>query len=201
MHLVIKANPQQKEAFLLKQIPAQMQASFMEQEFIEGDVYFDLQFEDRGAAFAAITNKPVFVNAVLAASAELPINCIRINAWNGFLERELTEIATNQKEVATEIMNALGWKFQFAPDEPGMIVPRTIAMIINEAYFALGDKVSTKAEIDIAMKLGTNYPFGPFEWSEKIGLHKIYQLLKKLSVADSRYLPAPELEQELKSIA
>jgi 3-hydroxybutyryl-CoA dehydrogenase len=34
------------------------------------------------------------------------------------------------------------------------------------------DEISTKAEIDIAMKLGTNYPYGPFEWSEKSGWKK-----------------------------
>jgi 3-hydroxyacyl-CoA dehydrogenase len=45
-------------------------------------------------------------------------------------------------------------------------------MIINEAYFALEDNVSTKAETDIAMKLGTNYPYGPFEWGQLIGLKK-----------------------------
>ncbi|MEP6845805.1 MAG: 3-hydroxyacyl-CoA dehydrogenase family protein, partial [Panacibacter sp.] len=68
--------------------------------------------------------------------------------------------------------------------------------IINEAYFALGDKVSSKQEIDIALKLGTNYPFGPFEWGEKIGLHHIFRLLKTLSFEDDRYIAAPYLEQE-----
>jgi len=62
-------------------------------------------------------------------------------------------------------------------------------MIVNEAYFALEDKVSTPTEIDTAMKLGTNYPYGPFEWSEKIGLKNIYLLLQKLSKQDSRYTP------------
>ncbi len=45
-----------------------------------------------------------------------------------------------------------------------------MAMIINEAWHALAEEVSTKNEIDTAMKLGTNYPYGPFEWAEKIGL-------------------------------
>jgi len=70
-------------------------------------------------------------------------------------------------------------------------------MIINEAYFALGDKVSTKDEIDTAMKLGTNYPYGPFEWSRKIGLKNVYQLLSVLSKEDHRYIAAPCLEEEV----
>jgi 3-hydroxybutyryl-CoA dehydrogenase len=40
------------------------------------------------------------------------------------------------------------------------------------------------------MRLGTNYPFGPFEWSEKIGLENIYDLLNKLAATDDRYTPA-----------
>ncbi len=43
------------------------------------------------------------------------------------------------------------------------------------------------------MKLGTNYPFGPFEWSEIIGLRKIHDLLMALSETDKRYTPAPLL--------
>ena len=69
-------------------------------------------------------------------------------------------------------------------------------MIINEAYFALESNISTKEEIDIAMKLGTNYPFGPFEWSKKIGLKKIYLLLNELSKQDKRYEPSTLLTNE-----
>lgn len=47
--------------------------------------------------------------------------------------------------------------------------------------------ISTREEIDIAMKLGTNYPYGPFEWTEKIGIQKIASLLYKLSKNQSRY--------------
>jgi 3-hydroxybutyryl-CoA dehydrogenase len=67
-------------------------------------------------------------------------------------------------------------------------------MIINEAFFALGENVSTKEEIDLAMKSGTNYPYGPFEWSEKIGVENILNLLKKLSEKEERYFPAPTLK-------
>ena len=61
-------------------------------------------------------------------------------------------------------------------------------MIINEAYHALDEEVSTKEQIDIAMKLGTNYPYGPFEWSEKIGLKNVVQLLQNLATQDERYV-------------
>jgi 3-hydroxybutyryl-CoA dehydrogenase len=69
-------------------------------------------------------------------------------------------------------------------------------MIINEAYLALAEGVSTKEEINTAMKLGTAYPFGPFDWAEKIGLKNIALLLQKLSSTQPRYTPAAGLLQE-----
>jgi 3-hydroxybutyryl-CoA dehydrogenase len=60
----------------------------------------------------------------------------------------------------------------------------------------LGDEVSTKKNIDIAMQLGTNYPYGPFEWAAHIGLEHIYKLLKNLSISDERFVVAKALEVE-----
>lgn len=200
MHIVVKAGAQQKSEFLSKGVPGEVWISFPDTNGIipGADAYFDLCFEEDGAAFPAITNKPVFVNAVIATINELPENYIRINAWNGFLKRDIVEIVAADSQLPhLTLLDALGWKYQLAPDVPGMIAARIIAMIINEAYFGLGDEISSKAEIDIAMKLGTNYPYGPFEWSEKIGLKKIYALLKKLSEKDNRYAVASSLEKEI----
>jgi 3-hydroxybutyryl-CoA dehydrogenase len=91
----------------------------------------------------------------------------------------------------------MNWSFQFTKDTPGMISARIIAMIINEAYFTFQEQISTKDEIDTAMKLGTNYPYGPFEWSRKIGLRKIYELLVELRRTNDLYSIATALEQDL----
>jgi len=202
MFIVIKADDRQKTEFLSKGVSENVRISFYAKEEpipADADAYFDLLFEEEGPAFANISSKPIFVNAVI--TEDLPANCFRINAWTGFLQREITELGRKRDSsftaIAENIFHELQWKYQWVPDTPGMIAARVIAMIINEAYFGLGDEISTKAEIDIAMKLGTNYPYGPFEWSEKIGLAKIYALLKQLLVHDSRYAIAPALEKEL----
>ena len=70
-----------------------------------------------------------------------------------------------------------------------------MASIINEAFFALEENVSTEEEIDTAIKLGTPYPFAPFEWGKKIGLHHIYSLLATLSRQQTRYSPSLLLKQ------
>ena len=97
---------------------------------------------------------------------------------------------------AEKIFTLLNKRMKWVPDKPGFITARVIAAIINEAYFAWEEKVSTKEEIDIAMKLGTNYPYGPFEWCNKIGIKNIYQLLNELSSTNARYKPAALLEKE-----
>lgn len=125
---------------------------------------------------------------------------IRINGWPGFWERSIAEIVvanTEQEKITRKIFEELDWQYRVVPDVPGMISARIIAMIINEAYYTLEEEVSTKAEIDIAMKLGTNYPYGPFEWSEQIGVKHIYELLTALSKTDRRYVVSTALEKEV----
>lgn len=141
---------------------------------------------------------PVFINAVTVTLKEIaaPPNMLRINGWNKFLCRPTWEIAGFVHEQVQRMIAALGKNFIQVPDEPGMVSARVLSMIINEAYFALGDKISTRENIDIAMKLGTGYPYGPFEWAALIGIRRIAALLEKLSAADKRYVPAPLLKQE-----
>ncbi|MBS1627809.1 MAG: hypothetical protein JSR09_08750 [Bacteroidetes bacterium] len=201
MRIAIFANAEQKEEWLLKGYNPNVEIIWNDIN-AQADAYFDLLFERNGASFKNILNKPIFVNAVITTCQQLPENYIRLNAWNGFLNRSIIEIASiKNEETIQQIMNNLGWLYQLTADEPGFIAARIIAMIINEAYFALQDNVSTKEEIDTAMKLGTNYPYGPFEWCNKIGLPNIYLLLKTLSQTDSRYQPSEKLIEELKSIA
>ncbi len=202
MRIAVKSTIEQREEFLSKPLPAETEVIWVETDIPEADIYFDLCFEERGASFNTVTQKPVFVNAVISLNTNLPPNVIRINSWPGFLKRDVIEMAVkSDTAIFEQALNTLGWKYQLVPDVPGMVAARVLAMIINEAYFGLGDEISTKTDIDIAMKLGTNYPYGPFEWAESIGLHRIYQLLKKLSEEHYRYAPSSELEQQLKSIA
>ena len=205
MHIVVKASEDQKAEWLEKSGISDLDVEFISAGKnileIEADAYFILTDEKKLQQIANV-DRPFFVNAVTEILNELPANCIRINAWRGFLGRDVLEIVATEKNktIAEKVMNTLGWKYIFISDIRGMITARSISMIINEAYFALGDNVSTKDEIDIAMKLGTNYPYGPFEWSSKIGLKHIYNLLKKLSEEDKRYIVAPLLEEEAMQI-
>jgi 3-hydroxybutyryl-CoA dehydrogenase len=202
MQIVVNAGEAGKKAWQAKLLPQAVVVHWLEEgaAIPAAEAYFDLCFEENDRpAFGNIVEAPVFLNAVVRTTNDLPKNHVRINAWPGFLENEKIEIAANNDTAlaaAIAVLDQLQWKYQRVPDVTGMIAPRVIAMIVNEAYFALGEEISTKSEIDTAMKLGTNYPFGPFEWSEKIGLKKIFALLQQLAAEDKRYTIAPLLEKE-----
>jgi 3-hydroxybutyryl-CoA dehydrogenase len=149
--------------------------------------------------FASL-HKPVFINSVTQTLSDLkvPENVIRINGWAGFLQRHTWETAGTVDENIRTLFETSGIKINVVADEPGFIAARIVAMIINEAYFTVSDQVSSKDEIDTAMKLGTNYPCGPFEWVSLIGKKNILELLLKLNLTDKRYQPAELLIKEVK---
>jgi 3-hydroxybutyryl-CoA dehydrogenase len=74
-------------------------------------------------------------------------------------------------------------------------------MIINEAYYTLEEGTANRGDIDLAMKLGTNYPYGPFEWAQRIGIHHLVKLLDALhqDTHDERYKVCNLLRNELKN--
>ncbi len=202
MQIVVKANKEQKATLESMDWVEGLVIQWLEDNTYrkDADAYFDLCYEEEGWTFHEIKESPVFINAVIQISHELPSNAIRMNAWNSFLNRSVWEIASNNatlNQSALRFLESIGRKGINVPDEPGFIAVRIIAMIINEAYFALEEGISSKNEMDIAMKLGTNYPYGPFEWAGMIGLNKIAKLLETLYLRDERYETAPALLQEL----
>ena len=164
---------------------------------VDTDACFNLM-DDASEFDYSQVQKPVFINSVIHSLNEKshPSNVVRINGWKGFIERPIWEVSGEFNEFHQQVMSTLNRKYIKLNDEAGFISPRVIAMIINEAYYAKAENVSTEKEIDIAMKLGTNYPKGPFEWSEQIGINNIYALLKVLGKTDPRYQPCSLLEAE-----
>ncbi|MDR3081633.1 MAG: 3-hydroxyacyl-CoA dehydrogenase [Streptomyces sp.] len=93
---------------------------------------------------------------------------------------------------ATGLFQALGKDVSVIGDVPGMIVARTVARIVDLAHDAVAKGVATEDDIDTAMRLGVNYPLGPFEWSHSLGRGWAYSLLDDLHLRDpcGRYAPS-----------
>ena len=206
MRIVILATEEQKQEIIISKNAANKPdlifiKSISELEnYAEFDAFFLLTAYTPVISFDSFSGKPVIINSVVDTleSLRLPSNFSRINGWHGFLKRPIWEIASNSKAITEAVFKSIEWNILFVEDEPGLVGARVLSMIINEAYFALGENVSTINEIDLAMKSGTNYPLGPFEWQDKIGTQNIYMLLNKLSETNKRYLVAPALEEKFK---
>jgi 3-hydroxybutyryl-CoA dehydrogenase len=105
------------------------------------------------------------------------------------------------EHLTTAFLANAGIRLPEGDTRSGEIITRILSMIINEAAYAVGESVASVRDIDIAMRLGTNYPQGPLKWGDEIGLDLIQAILKSLmaSLTDPRYRSAPLLWQMVRS--
>lgn len=98
---------------------------------------------------------------------------------------------------ATGLFQAMGKKVSVIRDVPGMVVARTVAMLVDLAVDAVAKEVGTAQDVDTAMRLGVNYPVGPLEWCELISAAYVRDLLDALHAwyPTGRYAPCPELRR------
>ena len=116
----------------------------------------------------------------------------------GLVELTRTEATADVAAERTEaFFTALGLPTAWVADAPGLVLGRIIAQVVNECAFALGEGVGSAADIDDGMRLGMNYPRGPLEWAEEIGLDHIVMILDGLreEYGEERYRTAPLLRR------
>jgi 3-hydroxybutyryl-CoA dehydrogenase len=155
---------------------------------------------------------PILSSSVTVALAEQaewvrhPERLVGLGALPSFLQGSLVELCTIEETsgkaqaAAGELFRTLGKETALVTDGVGMVLPRIVCMIVNEAYFAMQEGVAPAREIDTAMKLGTNYPRGPVEWGDRIGLRQVLAVLSALHVyfGEDRYRASPALRAALR---
>ena len=181
-----------------------------DEDYQNYDCIFDLNFDDDPSnlpLYAALKEVPVFVNAVklslneavYASEAKIKCRLFGINAIPGFISNNIWEISIYRKFETPELdklAKEIGFEYLPVEDRVGMVKPRIIFMIINEACYTLQEGTASIEDIDTAMKLGTNYPFGPFEWCDRIGITNVFETLAALyeDTKDERYKICPLLK-------
>lgn len=174
------------------------------------NLVFDLDFDSDNhnlQYYSYDRNKVVFVGAVkkqLAdainqSHAEVKCHLVGMNTWPTLIDRDLLELTVADKNtlpIVERICAELEWKYRIVDDRVGMVTPRLLAMIINEACYTLQEGTATREDIDTAMKLGTNYPHGPLQWADRIGIANVYETLQAIynDTHDERYKVCPLLK-------
>jgi 3-hydroxybutyryl-CoA dehydrogenase len=165
----------------------------------------NLQRLDKALApTAAILSSAVTVTATEQSSWITYRNrLVGIGALPTLIDRPLVEVAPTvfspkeTLEVVQRFFQSIGKEIAIVQDRVGLVLPRILCQIVNEASFALQEEIAAPQDLDTAMKLGTNYPLGPVEWADKIGLKHVVAVLSALErdLQEDRYRSSPLLKQ------
>ncbi|WBU63398.1 3-hydroxybutyryl-CoA dehydrogenase [Paracoccus aerodenitrificans] len=137
----------------------------------------------------------------LASGTDRPERFMGFHFMNPVPVMQLVElirgIATDEATYNTmlEVVDKLGKTSATAEDFPAFIVNRILIPMINEAVYTLYEGVGSVKSIDQSMKLGANWPMGPLELADFIGLDTCLAIMNVLhdGLADTKYRPCPLL--------
>ena len=144
-----------------------------------------------------------FSTTLMASWLKKPERLIGFATFVPLKERKLVELAAGLKtsepmvKQTEDLFSSLDKETVRVKDSAGLTFPRILSLLINEAARSLEEGVASAEEIDVAMRLGVNYPQGPLRWADQIGLDEVLAVLEGLQreTGDDRYRPAPLLKK------
>jgi 3-hydroxybutyryl-CoA dehydrogenase len=150
-----------------------------------------------------ITSCLVGSTTLMASWTKRPDRVVGFATFYPLADRKIIEIAAglrtsdNSLQQAQDHFRSLGKESVKVKDAAGLTFPRILSLIINEAARSLEEGVAKADEIDVAMRLGVNYPVGPLRWADQIGLDEVLAVLEGLEreTGDDRYRPAPLIKK------
>ena len=181
----------------LRNVDLAIEAVF-EDQAVKEDVLRKLDATCRGGAVIASNTSSISITR-LAAATRRPELVAGMHFMNPVPLMPLVEVVrglqSSDETVALVkgLAGRLGKTAVEAKDSPGFISNRVLMPLINEAFFALDERVGSAEDIDTVLKLGMNHPMGPLALADLIGLDVCLAILEVLhrDLGDDKYRPAP----------
>jgi 3-hydroxybutyryl-CoA dehydrogenase len=153
--------------------------------------------------FASNTSSLSVTEMMTATTPERQQRFIGLHFFNPVPLMKLVEVVrtvlTDEAvyEQAIEFGRALGKTPVRANDSSGFIVNRLLVPYMLDAIRALEEGVGSIVDIDNAMKLGLNYPMGPFTLGDFVGLDTTYYIAEIMfkEYREKRFAPPPLLKR------
>jgi 3-hydroxybutyryl-CoA dehydrogenase len=180
--------------------------SVVEDERVKVNLFRQLEEICRPEVILA-TNTSAISLAKLAGVTKRPDKVIGMHFMYPVVQMKLVEIVrglvTSDETFNTikQLAISLGKTPIESKDLPCFVTSRVIQTMINEAIYCLYEGVSTKEDIDTALKLGMNHPMGPLELADFIGLDVVLAMQQSLyeGFKDTKYRPCPLLTKYVES--
>ena len=152
------------------------------------------------------TNTSTMSPTEIGSFTKRPHKVIAMHFFNPVHKMPLIEIvrgletSDDTTEVIQKVAHLMGKETVVINEFPGFVTSRISALVGNEAFYMLQEGLGSPEEIDKAIKLGLNYPMGPFELGDLVGLDTRLNNLKYLhEKLGEKYRPAPLLEKYVKA--
>lgn len=171
-----------------------------EREEIKRKIFADVATVLAPSAILATNTSSISITR-LAQAAPDPARFIGMHFFNPVPLMPLLEIirglATSDATVAAA--QAFGQEAGKTPiiaaDTPGFVVNRILLPLLNESFFAVGERLASIPDIDAGVKLGLGHPMGPLTLADLVGLDTVLEILRifQADFGDPKYRPAPIL--------
>jgi 3-hydroxybutyryl-CoA dehydrogenase len=136
----------------------------------------------------------------LAAATRRPGQVIGMHFFNPPPVMKLIEVITaaqtTPETLATtlDLSRRMGKETVVCKDSQGFITSRALSAHLLECFRIAEEGIATKEDIDKGIKLGLNYPMGPFELADYVGLDVLYHASKGMVEAfGDRFRPPQNL--------
>ncbi len=161
---------------------------------------------DRDVVFASNTSSISIT--LLGAATKHPENVCGMHFFNPPQLMPLVEVIRGAKtsdrtvEAVTRMAKAMGKQTVLCKkDSPGFIVNRILVPALNEAVFLVHEGVADPEDIDKAVKLGLNWPMGPLQLLDYVGLDTTLSITQVFmdEFQDSKYRASPLLREMVRA--